>query len=409
MLPFYVELESSTPADAGGPTPIPLPDLDDGPHLSYAFQWFIFATLAVIGWVVVVRKSGRDHKQSAHDKPNVSVSTRGSDSTTTRRRLGPMALTDEALSPAPDDVEEVAWNLESLVDGNGAAGVDELLDRAETMLPPLLEQRDHVATMDAATLAAFMSSLSDLQELIGKAASYAGLKFAVDTSDPANGALMQRVQERATAIGTQLIWFELEWAAIPDEAADTILADDRIAPYRYHLESRRRYRPHLLTEPEERIVAEKSVTGALRMGPPVQRALGRDHRHVARRRRGAARDAAWRCSCIPIATRDATAAEAITAGLAPGLRTRAFIFNTLLADKSTDDRLRSYPTWITSRNLANQASDESVEALVDAVKRRYDIPQRWYTMKRKILGLRPPRRLRPIRVGRRERDPRRVG
>jgi oligoendopeptidase F len=80
-------------------------------------------------------------------------------------------------------------------------------------------------------------------------------------------------------------------------------------------------------------------------------------------------------------------AEAITAGLAPGLRTRAFIFNTLLADKSTDDRLRHYPTWITSRNLANQATDESVEALVDAVKRRYDIPQRWYTMKRKILGL----------------------
>jgi oligoendopeptidase F len=61
------------------------------------------------------------------------------------------------------------------------------------------------------------------------------------------------------------------------------------------------------------------------------------------------------------------AADAITAGLAPGLRTRAFIFNTLLADKATDDRLRHYPTWITSRNLANQATDESVEALVDAV------------------------------------------
>ena len=63
LLPFYVELESSTPAEAGGPTPIPLPHLDDGPHLSYAIQWFTFATLAVVGWVVVVRKSGRDHKQ----------------------------------------------------------------------------------------------------------------------------------------------------------------------------------------------------------------------------------------------------------------------------------------------------------------------------------------------------------
>ena len=58
----------------------------------------------------------------------------------------------------------------------------------------------------------------------------------------------------------------------------------------------------------------------------------------------------------------------------PGLRTRAFVFNTLLADKATDDRLRHYDSWIASRNLANEASDESVQALVDAVQGRYDDP-----------------------------------
>ena len=63
------------------------------------------------------------------------------------------------------------------------------------------------------------------------------------------------------------------------------------------------------------------------------------------------------------------------------------MFNTLLLDKSVDDRLRSYPTWISSRNLANEASDESVQALVDAVVGRYDIPQRWYALKAKVLGL----------------------
>ena len=93
------------------------------------------------------------------------------------------------------------------------------------------------------------------------------------------------------------------------------------------------------------------------------------------------------------------AAEAVTAGLAPGLRTRAFIFNTLLLDKSTDDRLRSYPTWISSRNLANEASDESVQALVDAVIGRYDLPQRWYRLKADILGRRPAGRLRPHGIG----------
>jgi oligoendopeptidase F len=73
--------------------------------------------------------------------------------------------------------------------------------------------------------------------------------------------------------------------------------------------------------------------------------------------------------------------------LAPDLRTRSFILNTLLLEKSTDDRLRAYPHWLASRNLENQASDESVAALVDAVKSRYDLPQRWYRLKARLLGL----------------------
>ena len=75
------------------------------------------------------------------------------------------------------------------------------------------------------------------------------------------------------------------------------------------------------------------------------------------------------------------AAEAVTGALEPGLRTRAFIYNTLVYDKSVDDRLRSYPHWLASRNLANEASDESVMALIEAVRNRYDIPRRWYTLK----------------------------
>src|SRR3712207_4114144 len=80
-------------------------------------------------------------------------------------------------------------------------------------------------------------------------------------------------------------------------------------------------------------------------------------------------------------------AEAITSALEPGLRTRAFIFNTLALDKAVDDRLRSYPSWIAARNLSNEASDESVEALVQAVQKRYGLAQRWYRLKAKLLGL----------------------
>ena len=80
-------------------------------------------------------------------------------------------------------------------------------------------------------------------------------------------------------------------------------------------------------------------------------------------------------------------AEAVSSSLEPGLRTRAFIYNTLVHDKAVDDRLRSYPNWLASRNLSNEASDESVMALIEAVRGRFDIPQRWYKLKAKLLGI----------------------
>ena len=81
------------------------------------------------------------------------------------------------------------------------------------------------------------------------------------------------------------------------------------------------------------------------------------------------------------------AAEAVTAALEPGLRTRGYIYNTLVADKAVEDRLRPYPNWLAGRNLANEASDESVMALIEAVRARYDIPQRWYRLKARLLGV----------------------
>ena len=81
------------------------------------------------------------------------------------------------------------------------------------------------------------------------------------------------------------------------------------------------------------------------------------------------------------------AAAAITQGLRGIQRTTTFAFNTLLAEKASDDRLRSYPTWITARNMDNQVDDATVDALVGAVTSRYDIVARYYRLKKRLLGL----------------------
>ena len=66
LAPAYVEMSSSSPAPATAlPTVVPLPELDDGPHLGYAVQWIIFSICAVIGWFLLVRKSARAHEQRA--------------------------------------------------------------------------------------------------------------------------------------------------------------------------------------------------------------------------------------------------------------------------------------------------------------------------------------------------------
>ena len=94
-----------------------------------------------------------------------------------------------------------------------------------------------------------MERLARISELAGRAANYAHLRFAADTEDPAIGALLQRVTERATAIQTQLLFFELEWVAIDDDRAEELLATDGLDFCRHHLRMERRYRPHLLARP----------------------------------------------------------------------------------------------------------------------------------------------------------------
>ena len=69
------------------------------------------------------------------------------------------------------------------------------------------------------------------------------------------------MQEKATAIETALLFFELEWAALDDARAEELLATEGLDFARHHLSSARRYRPHLLSEPEERIFSERALTG----------------------------------------------------------------------------------------------------------------------------------------------------
>ncbi|MEJ7797858.1 MAG: M3 family oligoendopeptidase [Solirubrobacteraceae bacterium] len=285
-------------------------------------------------------------------------------------------------------VEDVSWDLSPLVHGEDDAGADRLLDEAASRAQAFADAHaGHIYELDAPAFAAAVHELQELSELAARAGNYAMLRFSIDTADPAIGALLQRVQEKSTAIETRLIFFELEWAALDDERADELIAAEGLETARHFLRSARRYRPHLLSEPEEKILAEKSVSGASAWGRLFSEHVSALTVSLPGEDEPVTLDSAL--ARLLSADRDLrrSAAKSVTAALEPGLRTRAFIFNTLLHDKAVDDRMRRYPNWLAARNLSNEASDESVQALLSAVRDRYELPRRWYRLKAQLLGI----------------------
>src|ERR1700732_2186170 len=103
--------------------------------------------------------------------------------------------------------------------------------------------------------------LEDLSEQMDKPAVFASLLHAGKTDDPKHGALVARTREQRTLINKHLIFFDLEWVKLDDKPARAGMDSPLLAKYRHYLEQKRAWRPHYLSEPEEKILDEKSVTG----------------------------------------------------------------------------------------------------------------------------------------------------
>jgi len=282
--------------------------------------------------------------------------------------------------------EDVAWDLTDVYEAPEDPSLEADLGDARASATRFRgAYAGRVSELAAGELREAVAELERIHAVLTRAGAYSYMRFSTNTADPARGALLQRIQELGAELDADLLFFRLEWTAIDDEQAERVLADDALAHYRHHLEALRRWRPYLLSEPEERILSEKSVSGPTAWGRLFQEQVS------ALRVRLDGEDVSLEQALARLQRPDRDerreAAEAVIRALEPGLRTRTFIFNSLLLDKAIEDRLRKYPSWISARNLANETPDEAVQALVDAVVSRYDIPQRYYRLKARLLGI----------------------
>ena len=253
-------------------------------------------------------------------------------------------------------------------------------------------RRDYLgktAELDAAGLLQAIIAYEILQERVGKPQMYAHLLFAADSEDDTNKALSQRAAEFGNLMARQLLFFELEIMAIPDETFASLSADERLANYRHYLASVRRFRAHTLPEREEQLLKRKDLTGA--------DAFSRLFDELSA-------SFSYRMT-IDGEEREFTGEELL--GFLhhpdPALRELAFatflkrheensivysaVFNDITLDHSQELELRGYESPMEPTNVGNEIEAPVVERLMAVSEANYSLARDYFRFKARLLKL----------------------
>ncbi|HEX9022993.1 MAG TPA: M3 family metallopeptidase, partial [Geobacteraceae bacterium] len=228
-----------------------------------------------------------------------------------------------------------------------------------------------------------------LQERIVKPQMYAHLLFAADSEDDTNKALSQRAAEFGNLMARQLLFFELEIMAIPDDAFAVLAAFEGLANYRHFLASVRKFRSHTLPEREEQLLKQKGLTGA--------DAFGRLFEELS---------ASFRYRMTVDGEEREFTGEELLGFLHhddPALRELAFstflsrhaensivycaVFNDIALDHAQELELRGYATPMEPTNLGNELEAPMVERLMSVSEANYPLAREYFRIKARLLGL----------------------
>ena len=296
----------------------------------------------------------------------------------------------QAMAPAVGILPE--WNLADLYASMDAPELAADIGRAIEMAAAFETRWRGKLSAEAAKgagggLGLAVREYEALEELMGRIASYAGLVYAGDTSDPKKAKLYGDVNQKMTDASAHLLFFTLELNVIDDNLVLAALdADPAFGHYRPWVLDLRMDKPYQLEDRVEQLFHEKSVTGRgawnrlfdetisdLRFDLGGQRLTLEQTLHKLQEADGDVRR---------------EAAEALARTFKDNLRIFTLITNTLAKDKEISDRWRGFADIADSRHLANRVERGVVDALASAVREAYPrLSHRYYAMKARWLGM----------------------
>jgi oligoendopeptidase F len=246
-----------------------------------------------------------------------------------------------------------------------------------------------VAALDADGLLQTLIEFELLQELIAKPQLYAYLLFAADSENDTHKKLSQQTAEFGNKMARELLFFDLELIELPDDRYATLLNDARLIKYRHFLESLRKFRPHTLPEREERLLKQKSLTGAdafcrlfdelsasfryrMEMDGEEQDFTGEELLGMLHHPEAAVRERAF--GTFLKRHQD----DAITF---------TTIFNTIALDHSQELEMRNYQAPMEPTHLANELSTAAVAKMMAVTEDNYPLAQEYFRLKARLLKI----------------------
>jgi oligoendopeptidase F len=304
----------------------------------------------------------------------------------------PVQLHDPSVGadPAQASATGVRWDLSKFYPAPDSAELSRDIEAARTLTSAWKARwAGRIATLSPRDAGVMLDEYESLTLVQWRLFNYASLYYAADARNPVSTALQAQVRELGSQLEAELSFFQVEISALEESVIEAWWSDARAVRLKRLITEIRKYRTHILSEPEERMSSRKDLTGRAALVQlfddltnslvfPFDDGTGlREH--------AAAEMLAYSRHPDPETRRKAH--EAYLGVYEKNGLVLAHIFNSLCLDHQTDGEMRGYATPMSRTHMGNSLPDAVVESMMKATHRNYTVAQRFWKAKARLLGM----------------------
>lgn len=249
--------------------------------------------------------------------------------------------------------------------------------------------KTRVHKLNAKQLEAAYKEIEAISQQSSKLYAFAELTFSVDSQTPQNSVLVGRMVDHASAVSGELLFFGLEIMELPKQKLDALIKDKTLANYQHDLRKAAIWKPHHLSENEERIFTDKSGTswGAFNKLFDLHFANRKFEFKLRNSTKYLTETEILNLSMDPDREKRKASVEGISKTLGEDSKMLTLIFNTIVKDCAIYNRWHKHKTPEDIRHMSNEVDQKTVDAMAETVQANYGIVSEFYELKRRIMGL----------------------